>query len=92
MKNKIVIITDDGIATGSTIRVSIQLIKQQKPKKIIIAVPVGPPDTIAMLKKEVDEVVCLEQPEAFLAIGAFYAEFPQVSDEEAIQYLNEANP
>ena len=91
VKNKIVIIADDGVATGSTIRVSIQLIKKQNPKKIVVAIPVGPPDTITMLSKEVDEVICLEQPEAFFAIGAFYAEFPQVSDKEAIQYLKEAN-
>ena len=83
LKNKIVILTDDGVATGQTILAAIELIKQQKPKKIIVAVPVGARDTIEQLQKSVDEVVCLLVPEFFYAIGQFYQHFPQVEDEEA---------
>lgn len=90
LKDKIVIICDDGVATGSTMIAGIHIIKKQKPKKIIVAVPVGPPDTISRLEEEADEVVCLEIPEMFFAIGAFYEEFLQVEDEEAIEYLKKA--
>ena len=91
LKGKTVIIADDGIATGSTMVISIEIVKQQKPKKVVIAIPVGPPETIDKLNKQVDEVICLEQPEVFFAIGEFYEYFPQVEDEEAIKYLKEAN-
>lgn len=91
LKDKIVILTDDGVATGSTIKVSIELIKQQNPKKIVVAIPVGPPETIHEIAQQVDEIICLEQPTSFFAIGAFYDNFPQVEDEEAITYLKEAN-
>ena len=79
------------MATGSTIKVSIELIKQQQPKKIVVAIPVGPPETIHEIAQQVDEIICLEQPTTFFAIGAFYDNFPQVEDEEAITYLKEAN-
>ncbi len=91
LKDKIVIITDDGIATGKTMLATIDLIKKDKPKKIIVAIPVGPEDTIEMLKKYADEVICLYIPESFFAIGEFYRYFPQVEDEEAIKLLKEAN-
>lgn len=90
LKGKIVILTDDGVATGQTLLAAIELIKQQKPKKIIVALPVGPRDTIEKIKKKVDEVVCLLTPEFFYAIGQFYENFPQVEDEEAIRLLNES--
>lgn len=91
LKDKIVIITDDGVATGSTILAAIDLVKQENPKRIIVAVPVGPADTIRLLKKKADEVICLLVPETFFAIGQFYQEFFQVEDEEAIRLLKEAN-
>ena len=91
LKNKIVIITDDGVATGSTILAAIELIKREEPKKIIVAVPVGPADTIKQLKKKADEVICLLIPEMFYAIGQFYQEFTQVEDEEAIRLLKEVS-
>jgi putative phosphoribosyl transferase len=87
LEGKTVIIVDDGIATGSTMRIAIKVIRMQKPERIVVAVPVGPPDTIAMLRAEADEVVCLETPEAFFAIGQFYESFPQVEDAEAIAIL-----
>jgi len=91
LKNKIVILTDDGIATGKTMLLTIKLIKEQKPKKIIVAIPVGPIDNIELLKENADEVICLYSPENFFAIGEFYENFEQVSDEEAIKLLKESN-
>lgn len=91
VKDKVVIITDDGVATGHTMLISIKLIKKQGPKKIIVAIPVAPPSTVTMLGQHVDKVVCLDMPESFMAIGQFYLEFTQVSDEEAIAYLKKAN-
>ncbi len=82
-----VILVDDGIATGSTMRASIAWMKKNKAKRIIVAVPVGPLDTIATLREEVDEVVCLFTPESFMAVGQFYELFPQTQDSEVISIL-----
>ncbi|HYB93249.1 MAG TPA: phosphoribosyltransferase [archaeon] len=87
LKDKIVILVDDGIATGYTMRAAIASIKKQKPSILIVAVPVGPPDTIQTLKSEADKVVCLSTPEMFQAIGQFYRNFSQTSDEEVIHLL-----
>lgn len=91
VKDKIVIIVDDGVATGHTLKLALQLVKDQKPKKILVAVPVGPKHTIDRLKKQVDEVICLLEPTGFMAIGQFYQRFPQVDDETAIELLKKAN-
>ena len=91
IKNKVVIIVDDGIATGSTVLATIELLKTEKPKKIIVAVPVAPPEAVAKIKKVVDEVVCLHMTADFFAIGQFYENFEQVEDAEAIRLLEEAN-
>lgn len=90
IKDKIVIIVDDGIATGRTMLVTIDLVKHHNPKKVIVAIPVGAPDSIETLKERV-EVVCLSAPFGFFAVGQFYANFDQVSDESAIELLNDAN-
>jgi putative phosphoribosyl transferase len=81
------LVVDDGIATGATMRASIAALKKIHAAKIIVAVPVGPPDTIIDLKKEVDEVICLYSPSSFMAVGQFYDEFPQTSDEEVVEIL-----
>ena len=93
LKDKIVIIIDDGIATGNTIRVTAQLIYEQKPEKIVIAIPVAPRLTVQILRATsyIDEVVCLETPFNFQAVGQFYMNFDQVSDKEAIKILDEFN-
>lgn len=82
LKDKIVILVDDGIATGSTMKASIIAIQRQKPRKIIIAVPIAPIETIEKLKKEVDQCICLYSPDNFMAVGQFYELFPQVEDSE----------
>jgi predicted phosphoribosyltransferase len=87
LKNKVVILVDDGIATGSTMIASIQSIRTQQPKSLIVAVPVAPPDTAEKIKLLVDEFVALSLPHNFQAVGQFYEDFPQVSDEEVIELL-----
>ncbi len=82
-----VIVVDDGIATGATVRAAIRGLRRKKPSEIVLAVPVAPPDTVAMLETEADRVVCLEQPSFFQAIGLHYRNFDQVSDEEVIATL-----
>lgn len=84
-----VILIDDGIATGATMRASIAWMKKNKAKRIVIAVPVGPPDTIEALKREVDEVVCLYTPDFFMSVGEFYESFTQTSDSEVIAALTQ---
>ena len=77
-----VILVDDGVATGATMRAAIAALRQQKPAKVVVAVPVAPLDTVEVLRSEADEVECLATPEPFRAIGCWYVEFPQLSDEE----------
>jgi putative phosphoribosyl transferase len=88
-EGRIVIIVDDGIATGSTMSAAIHAIRAKKPKKLIVAVGVAPADTIKRLKGEADEVVCLATPEPFYAVGQFFQDFSQVSDGEVIKLLEE---
>jgi predicted phosphoribosyltransferase len=87
LRGKDVIIVDDGIATGSTMKAALASVKNRGAKTVIVAVPVGPPSTIEELKKQADEVVCLYTPEYFQAIGQFYVDFEQTTDEEVIQLL-----
>ncbi|MCL5411198.1 MAG: phosphoribosyl transferase [Patescibacteria group bacterium] len=88
VKGKTAIIVDDGIATGLTIRAAIKELKHRKPKKIVVAAPVAPKDTVLQLKSEVDEVVVLYAPVDFFgAIGDYYEYFPQLSDEEVVKIM-----
>ncbi|NGM70577.1 phosphoribosyltransferase [Natronolimnobius sp. AArcel1] len=82
-----VVVVDDGIATGSTVRACLSKLQGSDAARVVLAVPVGPPDTIADLEAQVDEVVCLETPVGFRGVGQFYADFGQVTDEEAMAYL-----
>ena len=84
---RVVIVIDDGIATGATTWAALQAIRNRKPKELVLAVPVAPPDTITGLRKEVDALICLETPELFGAIGYFYRDFRQVSDQEVVAIL-----
>ena len=82
-----VIVTDDGIATGSTMIAALQAVKAQNPREVIVAVPVASPDRLEEVRRWCDDVVCLLSPEEFWAIGQFYADFSQVEDEQAIELL-----
>ena len=84
---RIVIVVDDGLATGSTMIAALHALRAKSPKKLICAVPVAPPDTLEKVKPYADEVVCLSAPEMFYAVGQFYQSFQQVSDEEVIALL-----
>ncbi|MBI2719716.1 MAG: phosphoribosyltransferase [Rhizobiales bacterium] len=87
MAGKTAIVIDDGIATGTTAKAALQALRKRGPKRLVLAVPVAPPDTIEELRPHVDEIVCLEQPTPFYAIGAFYRDFHQVEDEEVVAML-----
>ena len=82
VKNKIVILIDDGIATGASMRAALTVIHQQQPEKIVVAVPVAPLTTCEELRLEVDDVVCLRCPEVMSAIGFWYEDFSQTTDNE----------
>ena len=92
LAGKVVILVDDGIATGLTMRLAVRSVRAQKPEKIIVAVPVAPTDSFEVLKDEgADEVVVLEPPEEFAgAVGAHYVRFDQVEDEEVVALLRNA--
>jgi len=90
VEGKNVIVVDDGIATGSTVMVSIVMLRKKNARKIIVAVPVLPSDNVEVFRQKADELVYLMAPDYFEAVGAFYEVFHQVEDAEVIRLLNEA--
>ncbi|WP_142786308.1 phosphoribosyltransferase [Changchengzhania lutea] len=93
IKDKTVIIVDDGIATGNTILSTIKMLHDEKPSKIVVAIPVAPPDTLRKLHKSpfIDEVIYILSPENFRAVGQFYDDFDQVEDKTVNYLLNKAH-
>ncbi|SER44125.1 phosphoribosyltransferase [Natrinema salaciae] len=89
LTGKTVVVVDDGIATGSTVRACLKRLRGTAAAEIVLAVPVGPPDTIAEVEAAADEVVCLATPRSFFGVGQFYDDFGQVSDEEAMTYVEQ---
>jgi len=87
LAGKKVLIVDDGVATGATTTACIRQVRNAGAERVVLGVPVGPPDSIERLRSEVDEVVCVETPPHFGAVGQFYETFTQVTDEQAIEYL-----
>jgi putative phosphoribosyl transferase len=87
LTNKIVILVDDGLATGSTMRAAVKAVRQLQPAQVIVAVPVGAPSTCAQLAREADEVVCVRQPDPFVAVGLWYRDFAATSDHEVRSLL-----
>lgn len=85
---RIVIIVDDGLATGATMLAALQTLRLRQPARLVAAVPVAPPDTLARVTALADETVCLYAPEWFMAVGQFYADFGQVEDDEVVQLLS----
>lgn len=90
LADRCVILVDDGLATGATMRAAVEAVRAQRPARIVVAVPVAPADTIALLRKQADEVICLAEPEPFQAIGLWYMDFSQVSDGEVREMLGVA--
>jgi len=84
---RIAIVVDDGLATGATARAALRALKRQKPQRLILAVPVAPAETVAALKADADEIVCLQVVDDFIAVGAYYRNFLQVEDSEVTQLL-----
>ncbi len=91
IENRTIIIVDDGIATGATLRVAITALKQQNPKSIVIAIPVAPPSILREFQDLVNEIICLKQPKSLSSISLWYQDFSQTTDEEVCQLLNIAN-
>ena len=90
LRHKIVILVDDGLATGATMRAAIKALRQCGAAKIVVAVPVGPPDTCDELAKEADEIVCISTPPFFQAVGQYYQDFSQTSDDDVRELLSNA--
>lgn len=91
IEGSIVILVDDGIATGASMIVAVKALRQKSPRKIVVAVPVAPPDVCTALRAYADEVICYETPEPFGGVGAWYADFSQVSDDEVRALLDQAS-
>ncbi|HSI53742.1 MAG TPA: phosphoribosyltransferase [Ramlibacter sp.] len=87
---RIVIVVDDGLATGSTMRAALLALRQQRPAWLVAGVPVGAEETCEQLKGDADEVVCVAMPRPFRAVGLWYSEFPQATDDEVHQLLEDA--
>jgi putative phosphoribosyl transferase len=92
LANKTVILVDDGLATGSTMKAAVQAVKQEQPARVIVAVPVGAPDTCRELHAMADQVVCAETPRSFAAVGEWYRDFSQTTDEEVVELLSSSRP
>ena len=90
VRDRVVILVDDGLATGSSIRAAVAAPRPQAPRKIVVAVPVAAAEICAQFRHEVDEVVCAETPEPFLAVGRFYDDFAQTTDAEVRDLLERA--
>src|SRR6266496_5121403 len=87
LRDKIVMLVDDGLATGATMRAAVKALRQSGAAKIVVAVPVGPPDTCHELEEQADETICLSMPEFFQAVGQYYEDFSQTSDEDVRELL-----
>lgn len=90
LKDRTVLLVDDGLATGSTMKAAVQAVRAHKPARIVVAVPVGAPDTCRELARVADEVVCAHTPEPFAAVGLWYVDFSQTTDDEVRELLRES--
>lgn len=90
LAGKCVVLVDDGMATGTTVRAALESLRSARPSRLVLAVPVAPPDTVASLSGELDDLVCLSQPAYFDAVGSHYQDFHQVEDDEVIALLDAA--
>ncbi|MFI0087970.1 phosphoribosyltransferase [Streptomyces bobili] len=89
IEGRTVIVVDDGLATGATARAALRHLRRRGPARLILAVPVGAPESAAEMRSEADDVICLHQPRDFRAVGLWYADFDQVGDEEVVRTLHE---
>lgn len=89
LEGRTIILVDDGIATGASVRAALKALRQKKPKALVLAIPVAPIETVDEMRNDVDDIVCLHTPEPFFAIGVHYVDFHQMSDEEVVSLLAE---
>jgi predicted phosphoribosyltransferase len=87
VRDRIVMLVDDGIATGSTMEAAVLAVRAMKPRSVVVAAPVAPPEAVEMLAQSADRVVCVHQPQSFVAVGHWYEEFPQLTDAEVVEIL-----
>jgi putative phosphoribosyl transferase len=87
LEDRIVIVTDDGVATGSTIQAAIWAVRMERPRRLVIALPVGPADTVSRLAEEADDTICIRTPPFFAAVGQYYNNFDPVEDEQVLKIL-----
>jgi putative phosphoribosyl transferase len=91
LRDRVVLLVDDGLATGATMKAAVEAVRAHAPSRIVVAVPVGAPDTCRELEHEADEIVCARSPEFFSAVGQWYVDFSQTTDEEVRDLLHEAS-
>jgi len=91
VKGRIVILVDDGLATGASMRAAVQALNEEHPKRLVVGVPVAPPETCAAIRAEVDEIVCALTPPAFYGVGRWYEDFMQTTDDEVRELLGRSN-
>ncbi|WP_030863971.1 phosphoribosyltransferase [Streptomyces sp. NRRL S-37] len=92
LRGRTVIVVDDGLATGSTARAALRALRAQDPGHLVLAVPVGAAEGVALMRSEADEVVCLHEPVAFMAVGQWYEEFDQLTDDDVLDALHQRQP
>ncbi|MBI5740035.1 MAG: phosphoribosyltransferase [Nitrospirae bacterium] len=90
LRGKIIILADDGVATGATMKAAISTLKTEDIAKLVVALPVAPPATAEELQRSIDEFICLETPDYFMSVGSFYGDFTQVVDEEVVELLQKS--
>lgn len=91
LQGRTLILVDDGLATGASMQAALQAAKAGKPARVIVAIPVAPPDTCRSLRGQADDIICLQSPEFFQAVGQWYEHFDQTRDEEVIELLDQAD-
>ena len=91
IEGRTIIVIDDGIATGATVRAALKGLRKKNPKKLVLAIPVAPAEILPELDQEIDEVICLQAPSPFYAVGGYYQDFTPVEDQEAIEFLERAS-
>jgi predicted phosphoribosyltransferase len=90
LRGRTVILVDDGLATGVTARAALRAVRRQAPGRVVLAVPVGSPEAVALLRAEADDVICLHTPASFMAVGLWYEDFEQLSDDDVLEALHAA--
>ncbi len=90
LEGKTIILVDDGVATGATVKAAIATLRKEKIGRLVVAIPVAPPETAAELERMADEFICMETPSHFMAVGAHYQDFVQVTDEEVVKLLRQS--